>query len=59
MENNKPKINILTADQKTHLIACKEKQKQTQKEWFQANKEKMREYQNSHLPHEGQKTRLF
>jgi len=55
MENDQPKINILTAEQKAHLIACKEKQKQTQKEWFQANKEKMREYQKKYY-HEKLKT---
>ena len=40
MENDQPKINILTAEQKAHLIACKEKQKQTQKEWFKLVRKK-------------------
>lgn len=43
MEKDQAKINIVTAAQKALLIACKEKQKKTHNEWFQAKKEKMRE----------------
>ena len=52
MEKDQAKINIVTAAQKALLIACKEKQKKTHNEWFQAKKEKMREQQKKYYHEE-------